>query len=896
MKKFQISAWKIGQLVVIFALVLGSVGCSRNQPSATTPTPVRSEAGGEDIVITFAGYQYQRWLYEPLMEAFHAENPGITVQFVDMSQFFNEQDSDWNPFKYYRILAQAADTVMIQGAYNTDMSRFFRDLRPLYEADPTFQPRDFWPGILSACEDSYGNMIGLPLNANITGIFYDEAAFDAARLPHPKPGWTWDDFQKAVSTLANKKGSDIQYGFYDQSYLYGSIIAPFVNAHLIQRGGEVDASELLKEIQWYIDLVKAGAMSGLKEPDEMGMDWEQRMKLFENEATRPIMWSDSLISHLPTSTGIMDGSNPFSGTAIETFGFAPMPVAAVGSFNNTSMSWVECAAVSAGSAHPRAAWAWLNFLSKQSLVQDRSQVWELNRVPARPSVADANGYWDLLPEKVVPAVRFSLEHSSFIFSYFDAFGDVNLALAKTLAGKADFEQALNEWLAVKPETPEVVIDNSPIIVATPQPPLPEGTSVVKYYMGAYSMEELEALKSLAEQFNQRLTDKQFQMITEFNSRPDEDWYAGMAREFDCFMSNSPYWEYMDPSYLLNLNSLMSAEPASFTNDFSPDLLNKYRHEGELYGLPATSQVQMMAYNADLLTRRGLPLPKIDWTFEDFVQLAAAAASTDDSDPSYGYMYSPYEEFFFIGRGLKWADFNITPPVVYFDQPEMLSHLRWIASLVENRTLFNQDETWSEMEMLMSSGQLAFWTAMMGEKNYFYMPGQVPSYQIGMVPLPSVSGENPQASWSNERGHYISRQTQEAQVCWDWFKFISEKPDLLKGVPARRSMAESPVWEASVGREEAAAYKAAIAQVKPSQEEMDTDIQQIVWPLYNWRSEAVTAAIKEQDLQPVLLSIQQKAENYLACALTIDTSLPAEELHQSIMDCAKQADPEGKWWR
>jgi ABC-type glycerol-3-phosphate transport system substrate-binding protein len=353
---------------------------------------------------------------------------------------------------------------------------------------------------------------------------------------------------------------------------------------------------------------------------------------------------------------------------------------------------------------------------------------------------------------------------------------------------------------------------------------------------------------------------------------------------------------MSPANLLNLNSLMSSEPASFTNDFAPPMMDKFRYEGDLYGLPLTSQVQMMAYNADLLGRRGLSVPKNDWTFDEFVELASAAASTNSSDPSYGYLFSTYDEFFFLGREVRWADLQANPAKVYFDSPEMLAHLRWIASLKDNGTLFLQDDNWQEMEKLMTGGQLAFWSAMMGEKNsYFYMPGQEPPYKIGMVPLPEVEGENPMSGWSNDRGQYISAQSNEAQACWDWIKFLSDKPDLFSGVPARRSMAESPAWEASVGREEAAAYRAAIALAKPA-EQVDIQAQQPLWPLYNWRGEAVDAAFKGLDLPPLLQVLQQKAENYLACSLTIDTSMPSEELHQSILDCAKQADPEGKWWR
>jgi ABC-type glycerol-3-phosphate transport system substrate-binding protein len=648
-------SWSIIYIFLIFSLFLSS--CSRGTPSASTPEP--GQTNGGKTIITFGSYEYQRRLYEPLIETFQNQNPDIIVQFVDLNQAMMElyaENQEWNPFTYYRGLAKATDTFMVSGPYPSDMSRYFRDLQPLYEADPTFQVDDFWPGILSSCEDPYGNMVGLPLNATVSGIFYDPAAFDAISLPYPQPGWTFDDFQKAVSALTEERAAGTRYGYYDQAYINGSVLMPLLSFHMQKHGGEVAAGEFLKEIQWYVDMAKADLLVPIKDSEDMEFEWEQRMKLYENEATRPAMWPDSLIAYPPSGAITYEPNDPFAGTTIATYGFVPMPVSTDGSLMKTSMSWTECASISAGSANPRAAWTWLNFISQQNLVMDSNEVFELGRAPARKPVADAIGYWDQLPAKAVPAVRYALEHSFFTASnssYYDVTGEVNNALGKMIAGKGDFERELAAAVSARQPTPTPPADNAPIVVATPLPPLAEGVSLVKYFISDVSnLNELPALKVLVDQFNQRLTDQQIRIVTDFYGEPDEDWFVSMARAFDCYTTNAPNWEYTDPSLLLDINPLFTNEPASFTGDFLPQLLDKYRKEGRLYGLPVTSQVQMMAYNADLLTRRGLPLPENDWTFDQFIQLANAAASTSESDPSYGFMFKIYDDFFLAGRDLK----------------------------------------------------------------------------------------------------------------------------------------------------------------------------------------------------------------------------------------------------
>lgn len=152
-----------------------------------------------------------------------------------------------------------------------------------------------------------------------------------------------------------------------------------------------------------------------------------------------------------------------------------------------------------------------------------------------------------------------------------------------------------------------------------------------------------------------------------------------------------------------------------------------------------------------------------------------------------------------------------------------------------------------------------------------------------------------ASWSNDRGHYISAQSENPSACWDWIKYLSEQPNLFAGLPARLSIAESPAWEAAVGKEDAAAYRAAIANIKPFyQSELDAQSQVVLWPIIDWRNQVILAALEGQEIQSVLIAQQQKAEAYLDCALALDSSRPSDELNEEYMACRKQADPDGNY--
>ncbi|UCH59402.1 MAG: extracellular solute-binding protein [Anaerolineales bacterium] len=895
MKKPKYTLWIYTSFFLVVVLVLSIAGCSSRNPFVATLPPA-SSVDGEQAIITFAASEYQRQLFEPLMEIFHEQNPDITVQFVDLVQFFSPEE-EYNPQNTFRKLAQAADTVLINAPFSwnqsLDLSRYFLNLQPLYEADPSFQPEDFWSEILTSCEDTFGNIVGLPLTASINGIFYDEAAFDATGVPYPQPGWTWDDFQKTVTSLADKRGSEIKYGFYDQPDLGISILAPLASYHLQRNSGEVDAAALFNEVKWYIDLAQAGMLFGIQTEEDLTYEvYDRMMKLFQDDALRPAMWADALISWIPISDQAINPDNPFSGMSIDRFSFAPYPVSADGSSAQTSQSLVECAAISAGSTNPRAAWAWLDFLSRHWIVMDKTRVHELVRAPSRKSVAETDGYWNLLPAKAEPAVRYTLDHGTYGFAYPDLFAEIRLALGKTISENADFALVLEAAIAARPETTPSPSDEAPIVVATPRAPLPEGVTVIDYYYNAYDPNEFNALTALVEQYNQREPSTQVSLFIDFTGSWEEHWSTTMANNFDCFTADAPYWGEFDAESVLNLNSLMNNEPATFVSDFPPQMLDKFSHEGNLYALPASSQLQMLAYNTDLLARRGLSAPPNDWTFDDFIDLASAAASISEIDPSYGYLYDPNQEFILLGRGLKWLDMQSTPPQVYLDTPEMLQHLRWLSRLKQDGVFIDQRTDWERVNTIMFSGQLAFWPARMGEKAWWFQgSGQEPAFKIGMAPMPQLSGGNSLISDSIDRGHYISTQSQDPLACWEWIKFISEQPNLFAGLPARQSIVESPAWEAVVGRADAAAYRAAFANYKPA-EVAEMDMLNVLWPVIGWRDQAIWAALNGQELPQALTTLQNKAEVYLACTIALDLSKPNEQLTEDILACQQQADPEG----
>ncbi len=404
----------------------------------TDVAPNASNVKQENAVITFTSYESERGLFEPLMDRFHQEHPSITVRFIALPMSSgNNQIEEIN----FQALAARADTAWIIGR-SVDVSAYFRDLQSQISSDPSFETDDFWPGALSACQNARGQVMGIPLTLYFSGILYDEATFTAAGLAAPRPGWTWDDFHKAAIALTRKNSNGTRYGFADPSY--AAVVQPLISASLEKTGGEIDGNGLSQDLQWYVDLVQSGVLYPIQGSagGEAGLHADGRWQAMFQENRSPAMWYGRLIEPVPGLAGNTAETDPATHLAISKFRLAPLPVAADGVLTNTTPLTGECAAISAGSPHPREAWAWIDFLSRHWLVSDIIQASERTKIPARRSVAEREGFWSSLPAGAEPAVRFGLEHAVYPGLYQAEEKAVYAALEKATSGETDLVSAL----------------------------------------------------------------------------------------------------------------------------------------------------------------------------------------------------------------------------------------------------------------------------------------------------------------------------------------------------------------------------------------------------------------------------------------------------------------------
>jgi multiple sugar transport system substrate-binding protein len=474
--------------ILVVALLL--TACKSNDRPETpevSPVPETAEAPQVEVertTVLFAVYDWEMSRYDDLIGAFEDTNPELRVQLVSINEVLDldPTSSQW-PDDAWTRLASSADVINLQGG---DQG-VFRDLTPLIQADPTFQPEDFYPGALES-QQREGGMWALPTLVHFDLIFFDKDAFDEAGEPYPEPGWTWDDFAATARALTLRQGDEVLRWGFVQPWSYHLTFIEVRVESLVDQSTDpptprLDQPEVIEAARWYADLYLTEKVAPYLPPP--GSDEAQEQPAMSGAqlitARKAAMWRDS-------SSNWGRRKQQY-----DNLGVVPFPVDAPDS--RTSTFWSQGLSMSAGTAHPEAAWRWMNFLSRQPHQDEEN-------LPARRSAIEASGFWDKVDQELAVALRYAIDHS-YLFKGADAYSELAAALDAVLAGEKSVEQALAEAQAIAQGGTGQQATATPaptIAVAAPsEEPTVEGTVNITFIPGLASS-DLKSYRDAAEQF------------------------------------------------------------------------------------------------------------------------------------------------------------------------------------------------------------------------------------------------------------------------------------------------------------------------------------------------------------------------------------------------------------
>jgi multiple sugar transport system substrate-binding protein len=372
----------------------------------------------------------------------------------------------------------------------------------------------------------------------------------------------------------------------------------------------------------------------------------------------------------------------------------------------------------------------------------------------------------------------------------------------------------------------------------------------------------------------------------------------MAEGADCFEWYPSFQDAANREAILSLAPFVDADPAFTLDDYFGQVLEPFRWQGQLMGLPADITPYVIEYNKDLLDAVGLDYPAPGWTWEEFLGMAVDLTAGEGETKQYGFVAEFYElnDLLLITErlGARLIDENADPPAFTFNDPATVEAMRWYVGLTTEHEvkpvyitdlndLLSSTSAMVEREALITEGRVGMWSS---SATAAYVFGGQRELNVGVAPLPVRADGRGAGGPLTTSGYFISSETENRQACWQWLTFLNNQPAAVQGLPARRSVAESEAFRQQVGAERAEAYVASISESEEqSAFQILTDEEWLGGAIY-WYGQAFGQIVDgEATVEEALDMAQQLAEDYRACVIAGDDFGQA-----AWQACVQEVDP------
>ncbi len=327
------------------------------------------------------GMQYMD--YAAAAEQFMAQNPNIRIELIPLpSQTLT-----------------ATQLLTLDGAAITPDASLLAsgavfDLTDFVQTDPNFDQRDYyeqiWQGALWQDRVWF-----LPQAGRMRLLFYDKFAYAAAEVDEPSLRWTWDELAQDATAVSDPTSDKIyRFGFMDTSndalfsYAYNWKNS-CTEAATVRCKQPLTDTAVAAALTWMDEMVtETGTHPNFAQEPNFALNTlgtrDYILSNWQSARRQTVIWVEEPINYeflyLLDPVGVVSfpGSDRFDG-------ITPLHV--------------QGHIISQSAKRPLVVWQWLRFLSNQPL-RPSSRL-----VPARPSVAQASRFWDILPRELRDVMR-----------------------------------------------------------------------------------------------------------------------------------------------------------------------------------------------------------------------------------------------------------------------------------------------------------------------------------------------------------------------------------------------------------------------------------------------------------------------------------------------------------
>ena len=243
--------YRLSLVAIMLSLLLSA--CVANAPStppaADTTIVIRAGTGDGGDGLT---------PHQQIIQNFEDQNPNVIVQLEPVS------GRDYYARLLTQLAAKAAPDIMQIGddAVPSFVSKNAFVPLDTYLKGINFDPSIYLPGLLDPGKIN-GVQYLLPKDYSPLAVYYNKTLFDAASVPYPVEGWTWEDLLATAQKLTVKdaSGNVTQWGIQLPAawttgfeYWVAAAGGSLISADGKTFTGVMDSPEVARAVQFYADL------------------------------------------------------------------------------------------------------------------------------------------------------------------------------------------------------------------------------------------------------------------------------------------------------------------------------------------------------------------------------------------------------------------------------------------------------------------------------------------------------------------------------------------------------------------------------------------------------------------------------------------------------------------
>lgn len=246
--------------------------------------------------------------------------------------------------------------------------------------------------------------------------------------------------------------------------------------------------------------------------------------------------------------------------------------------------------------------------------------------------------------------------------------------------------------------------------------------------------------------------------------------------------------------ILKLDDYVNKDPTFSLEDFFPTVLEQYKYEGSLYGIPVNFNTIVLFYNKTLFDKEDIEYPSNKWGWDTFLSAARRLTKDTNGDgriDQFGYAEIEGNKFSWLWQN-GGVLLNREKTESLLTSPEAIEAFRWITDLRNKyKVMPTQSQTQTQdIDSMFMTGRVAMiatgrWVVPLYKK--------IKKFEWDVSVLPHGKKR---ASILASAGLVIAKDTKYPKAAWQLVKYLTSREaqillaKLEHDIPVRKSIAFS----------------------------------------------------------------------------------------------------------